>query len=292
MIKTLKHINILLLFLIFSCSNNKTKLNDDNNLAQSIDTIRYSYDGFNNGSRLDLLSDGRFINEKYVFGCTGGGERKKVFGTYKMNNINLKLNPKTIELTEYPIEYPFDSKSKPKTTNINYGVDSLKIKTEFQIVTWENNKYLLSSFYDYDWSLEKENDYIRFANYLNIGLEPSTSGMYLSKKSKDSIKSEFNLKQIPEKWQEFFLTQPISAKIKSFKKITDPYDKENYWWEIELDKGNNDKMNNRLSMTTKDDMIFLEIDSVLTNRSFGAYRLPDFDHEKYPIGTELRTKWK
>jgi hypothetical protein len=38
-------------------------------------------------------------------------------------------------------------------------------------------------------------------------------------KSKDSITSEFDLKQIPEKWQHYFLKEPISTRIKNIKKI-------------------------------------------------------------------------
>lgn len=284
----MKYINILILFLIFSCSNNKTKSNDEKNVVQNIDTLRYSYNGFNNGLQLDLLSNGTFINEDYLFGCTGGGERKKVFGTYKMDSTNLKLIPNKVEFTEYPM----DIESKPIKTNINYGIDSLKIKTEFQIVTWENKKYLLSDFYDFGWSLDKENDYIRFAYYLNSGLEPKSSGRYLTTEIKDTINTEFDLKQIPEKWQNYFLKEPVTAKIRTIKKITDQNDIENISWLIELDKGKKDRMNNRLTLKTKDGDFFIEVDSVLTNRSFGKYYMPDFTTEKYSIGTELRTKWE
>lgn len=284
----MKQINILLLFLLFSCSNNKTKSNSETNSSQNIDTLRYSYSGFNNGLRLDLLSDGRFIHENYLFSCTGGGERKRVFGTYKMDSVNLTLIPEKIEFIEYPMEMEL----KQTTTHIKYGIDSLKIKTEFKIVNWETNKYLLSDIYDFGWSLDKENDFIRFADYVNIGLEPKSSGMYLSNKSKDSVKSKFDLKKIPEKWRVYFLKKPISAKIKNFKKITDPNDKENFWWEIELDKGKNDGMNKRLSMSSQDGMLFFELDSVLSLSSFVKYHMPDFTPKKYPIGTELRTKWE
>lgn len=254
----------------------------------NIDTLRYSYDGFNNGLRLDLLSNGRFINENYSFSCLGGGERKKVYGTFKMDSINLTLIPEKVEF----IQYPEDMKLKPRTTKIKYGVDSLKIKTEFQVVNWENRKYLFSNFYDFGWSLDKENDYVRFANYLNSGLEPEMNGMYLVNKSKDSITSEFDLNQIPEKWQNYFLKEPISAKIKNIKKVIDPNDKENISWLIELDKGEKDRINNRLTLETQDGDFFIEVDSVLTNRSFGVTYMYDFTPEKNPIGTELRTKWK
>ena len=283
----MKYIKILILLLIFSCSNNKTKSYNEKITLQNIDTLKYSYDGFNNGLRLDLLSDGRFINEDYSFSCFGGGERKKVFGTYKMDSLKLTLNPESIEF----IEYPEDMELKPKTTKTTYGVDSLKIKTEFQVVKWENNKYLFSDYYDFGWSLDKENDYIRFANYLNMGLEPGMNGMYLVNKTKDSITSEFDLKQIPEKWESYFLKEPVSAKIKNIKKVIDPTDEENISWQIELDKGEKDRINNRLTLETRDGGFFIEVDSVLTNRSFGMTYMCDFTPKKFPIGTELRTKW-
>lgn len=286
----MKYINILILFLILSCSKGKEQSKRGKNIIQDIhvDTLRYSYDGFNNGLKLDLLSDGRFISENYIFGCTGGGMRKKIFGTYKINNTNLKLVPQKVEL----IEYPMDMESKPITTNITSEIDSLKIKTEFQIVKWQNKKYLLSDYYDLNWSLEKENDYIRFANHFNSGLEPELSGMYLVTQIKDTIKTEFDLKQIPQKWQSYFLKEPISVKIRMIKKIIDPNDKENISWQIELDKGKKDRLNNRLSFKTKDGELYIHVDSVLTNRSYGVIYMYDFSPEKFPVGTELRTKWK
>jgi hypothetical protein len=254
----------------------------------NIDTLKYSYSGFNSGLRLYLLSDGRFINDDALFSCFGGGERTRVFGTYEMDSLKLTLNPEKIEL----IVYPEEMELKPTTTQFEYGIDSLKIKTEFRVLNWETNKYLLSDFYDFSSGIDKENDFIRFADYVNNGFEPETSGMYLSKRSKDSVKSEFDIKKIPQKWQEYFLKESISAKIKNIKKIVDENDSEYFWWQIELDKGKKDGVTKRLSMTTEDYIIFFDIDSVLNNRSFGQYYMPDFTAKKYPIGTELRTKWK
>ncbi len=277
----MKYINFLLVLITLSCSNTKTKSNHKNIPEQNIDTISYHYSGFNNGLKLDLLSDGTFVNEKYLFGCTGGGERKKVFGTYKFDSVKLILIPQKVEF----IQYPMDMESEPTTTKVTYGIDSLTIKTEYQIVTWGNKKYLLSDFYDSVWSSEKENDYIRFADYSNSGFEPKTSGRYLVKGTEDSITSEFDLGQIPEKWQKYFLKEPITAKIKSIRKVIDQEDHENFWWQIELNKGEDHGVYSRLTMTTKDDMFFIDIDSVLKNSSYGKYYMPDFTPDKYPIGT-------
>ena len=51
-------------------------------------------------------------------------------------------------------------------------------------------------------------------------------------------------------------------------------------------------MNNRLTLETKDGEFFIEVDSVLINRSFGITYMYDFSPTKFPVGTELRTKWE
>ena len=283
----MKYIKIFLLLFVVSCTNHNVKSSDSKANSKVIDTVRFKYTGFNNGSHLDLLSDGRFINEDYFFGCMGGGERKKVFGTYVMDSLNLFLKPDMVEFTQYP----FNRELKPKKTKVEYGSDSLKIKTVFQIVQWENKKYLLSETFDEYWSLDKENDYIRFADMLNHGFEPKMSGMYLVKGTKDSIMTEFDLKQIPEKWQKYFLKKPISVQIKNITKRADENDEEIVSWLIEFDKGKNHSVNNRLTLQTKDGYYSVKVDSVVLNRSFGVAYMYDFDPEKVPIGTELRTKW-
>ena len=277
---------ILLSFLIFSCTSKR----DSKLEKQNIDTLKYSYKGFNNGRQLYLISNGEFISEDYLLGCTGGGERKKVFGTYKIDSSDtyLTLNPTLVELTEYPIERGV----KPIITTIKHNIDSLKIKTNYKILKWEQNRYLFSDTYDVKWSFEEENDYIRFAYNLNSGREPKVSGAYLVNKTKDSITSNFDLNQIPKKWKRFFLKKPISAKIKAIKKIIYSKEENDVFWLLELNKGENDLINNRLTLKTKDGNLFIEIDSVLKHKSFGRTYIPDFSPKKYPIGTELRTKWE
>uniref|UniRef100_UPI004049D55C hypothetical protein n=1 Tax=Flavobacterium sp. TaxID=239 RepID=UPI004049D55C len=284
----MKYLNLLLFILIASCAQNNTESKNEQKNSKNIDTLKFSYSGFNAGQKLYLLTNGHFINDDYYFSCFGGGERNKVFGTYKMDSLSLTLFPETIEFTEYPIEMEV----KPKVTKMKYGVDSLKIKTNFQVVRWENTKYLLSEVYYENWKSEQQNDYMRFADYLNNGYEPETSGNYLVHKTKDSITSAFDVKQIPEKWQSYILKEPIIAKIKSIQKIIDPNDQENIYWKIELDKGKNDRVNNRLTFTTQDGEFFMEVDSILSNKSFGKTYFYDFTPKKFPIGTELRTKWK
>ncbi|WP_445458036.1 hypothetical protein [Flavobacterium sp. HNIBRBA15423] len=283
----MKQIIIFISILLFSCSKSNTKSNDETQNTAIIDTLTFSYDGFNNGLLLNLLSNGNFVNESYLYSCFGGGKRKKVFGKYIMDSINLTLIPERVEFIEYPMEMD----QRTKTTKVKYGIDSLKIKTNFQLITWEGNRYLLSDSADFNWSLKKENDYMRFSVYINAGLEPKVSGMYLAHKTEDSITTDFDLKQIPKKWQEYFLKKPISAKIKNIKKVIDPNDPENMHWIIEFNKGKKDGIKNGLTLETKEGDFFIEIDSVLMNKSFGQTYLYDY-LPKQSIGIELRTKWE
>lgn len=50
---------ILLISLIFGCKN-RTYFSDSN---ETIDTLKYSYKGFNNGGSLYLLNNGKFIHK-------------------------------------------------------------------------------------------------------------------------------------------------------------------------------------------------------------------------------------
>lgn len=285
----MKVIFLFLLSLILGCSKNSIKANIQKSDNKHIDTITYSYKGYAQGIRLDLLSDGSFVNENFFYASDGWGRKKIAYGTFKIDDVNLILTPIDIEYIEYS-----EDDIEPIVSKLKYGIDSLKIKTEYQIVTWENNKYLLSDNYDPFWSLEKENDYIMFANYLNSGLEPKRSGRYLANKVQDSVSSIFDLNQIPLKWREYFLDKPIKAKIKEVRKVV--LNDKNFGdyeiWIAVLDKGYKDKINTRLSFKNKKGEILIGIDSVLANSSFGRIIHIDSVSEEVLINSELRTKWE
>ena len=278
------------MILTFSCSEEKAKSTKDYAIVQKIDTLKYAYNGFNNGLKLDLLSDGSFINENYVFSCFGGGERKKVFGTYTMDSTQLTLFPEKVQFIEY-----FDEmESKPKLTKVPYGTDSLKIKTNFKILTWNKTKYLFSDSFDYGWEPDLENDFIRFADYLNSGLEPNDHGMYLVSENKEIevIENEFDLNQIPNDWRCYFLENPISAKTISIKKTNHPFIEESTTWKVELNKGEDDGIMVGLSFEAEDGNFLMEITKVSKNRSYGYFYYDELDDKNLPIGMELRTKWE
>lgn len=279
-------IRILLISLIFGCKN-QNYISEPNEI---IDTLKYSYKGFNNGGSLYLLNNGKFIHTKFVYGCTGGGEIKQIFGDYKRENSDLILNEKRIELEELPIGF----NEKSKILKLNYVPDSLKLNNKFKIINWNNFEYLLSENITEGWSLRELNDFNRFSDNYNSGYEPENSGMYLRIKT-DSLSSneKLNLNQIPLKWRNLFLQEPIKTKIVGFSRKTEIIDNEDYiYWLVEIDKGGNQKIRKYLDFKRKNEYILFTIDSVLDNKSYIKVYDHTFQNEMdLKIGEELRTKW-
>ncbi|MFC4268761.1 hypothetical protein [Polaribacter marinivivus] len=277
---------ILLISLIFGCKN-RNYISDSNEI---IDTLKYSYKGFNNGGSLYLLNNGKFIHTKFVYGCTGGGEIKQIFGDYKRENSDLILNEKRIELEELPIGF----NEKSKILNLNYVPDSLKLNNKFKIINWNNFEYLLSENITEGWSLRELNDFNRFSDNYNSGYEPENSGMYLRMQI-DSLKTneKLDLNQIPAKWRNLFLREPIKTKIVGFNRKNEIIDNEDYiYWLVEIDKGKNQNIRKFLDFKRKNEYYVFTIDSVLENKSF----IKIYDHMfqnkmDLKIGEELRTKW-
>lgn len=256
-----------------------------------VDTLKYSYNGFNNGCSLKLLSNGNFIHSKYIYGCTGGGEIKKIFGNYTKDSSNLILKEKSVTLELLPI----DIEGKSEIINLNSVPDSLKLNNEFKIIKWNNYEYLLSENVTEGWSLSKLNDFDRFSEYYNSGYEPESSGMYLRMKIDTSQQDEkLNINQIPPKWRNLFLKNPLKTKIVLFTKHTEIIDNENYdYWLIEVDKGKKQNVRRFLNLKRKGEYVQFTVDSVLENKSFiKVYDHSFRDKMDLKIGEELRTQWK
>lgn len=276
---------LLLFFIIFSCTNKRTPSTEFT--SQKTDTLRFFYKDFNVGLQLDLLSDGRFINYNYYSSCTGGGYEKTVEGTYEKDSLKLILFPKKVDYSVYPFSY----NEEIKTCHVKYNNDSLKIKTHFQIVWWEQNQYLLSEETLPFLNVNSNNDYLEFIEYYNSGYEPKRSGPYLvNKKTNCSITTPFNKSQLPLKWQNNLRKTPISARVIGYKKIKNPQDPEKSIWKIEIDKGQKDSICNHLILKTENHECYIHIDSVLEKTSFAEVEWKYFP-KKIKKGTEFRTKW-
>ncbi|WBX72955.1 hypothetical protein PG913_08585 [Tenacibaculum pacificus] len=277
---------ILLISLIFGCKN-RTYISDSN---ETIDTLKYSYKGFNNGGSLYLMNNGNFIHTKFIYGCTGGGEIKQIFGEYKREKSDLILNEKRIELEKLSIGF----NEKSEILKLNFVPDSLKLNNKFKIINWNNFEYLLSENITEGWSLRELNDFNRFSDNYNSGYEPENSGMYLRMKV-DSINTnkKLNLNQIPIKWRNLFLQEPIKTKIVGFRKKTEIIDNEDYiYWLVKIDKGENQNIRKFLDFKRKNEYNIFTIDSVLSNKSYiKIYDHTFQDKMDLKVGEELRTKW-
>jgi hypothetical protein len=287
MMKTI--FSIALFFLIISF--NRVEIKSDNSVitAQKVDTIYYKHSEYGIDLKLALLTNGKFIYEYYSMNCFGGNDRrKKVFGKYAIRENNLSLNPEKVKLFIYPKQFDLE----PKVHNWNYINDTLKIKTSYNIVKWGKTKYLLSEYYDAVWNSEKQNDYIRFANEYNSGIEPIYHGYYLVNENEGNKNTKLDLNQIPEKWRKYFLVNPISAKIISITKSYRPNMKpKSIMWTLVINKGKNDGVRKGMTFESKQEDFSFEVDSVFNNKSMGKTYYYEFDEKKYPKGTEFRTKW-
>ena len=282
---------LILVLLILSCSNKQSSETKES--AIKIDTISYSYHGFNHHRKLDLLSNKEFIRFESVASCFGDARIEKHFGKYTVTDSTLQLNPNKVELIVYS-SFP---EEKDRKEMLEYGADSLKINTEYQIFEWKNKEYLLSKDYDSLRTYDFRNDYQQFAYYYNIGEEPNDSGNYLTRTKKDTtLNIVWNINKIPKEYRNDFLKEPISVKIVDRKKKVekDEYDPEYeiVSWQIKVNKGIDDGITKGLHFTTKDDEFFIDIDSTQNKVSFGKCYIYNMEEQFFRIGTEMRTKWK
>ncbi|WP_298248392.1 hypothetical protein [uncultured Christiangramia sp.] len=281
----------LILIVLITCSCSEQKQNHTKNLNTLVDTTFYKAEGFNMRLKLDLLSNDKFTFETSLFSCFGGGEKRKFYGSYLKSKDKIKLKPENVEIEIYPEDSPMEN---PTIKNLPYGLDSLRIKTNFKIVNWNKNEYLLSnenlSFFGFE---ENNTDYDQFAYYYNIGSEPDENGWYLvhKREKKDTNEVNLDLNQIPPKYRKQFLNKPIVAKITDIKNIPETqYEGEH--WLITVNKGKNDGVNKNIIFQTENMEMFIEPDSIFENTTIGKSYLYNFKKEKYPVGTILKTKWE
>ncbi|WP_196888415.1 hypothetical protein [Aureivirga sp. CE67] len=262
----MKNIYLLpLLILLFSCSETKIKPKKS---IERIDTTSYNYKGFNNELNLDLYSNNTFQFVEYWYGCTGGGEYKKFYGSYLINGNQLLLKPDSAHIESLP--YP--RRNNPIIKKVTQIDDSLKFKTKYHLMEWNNTSYALSEqSFNNNLFFEVENDLENFINYYNNGYEPKNHGRYLTR-TLDTLKTaiDFDKNLLPEKYRNHIFNQPLQAKIISIKKIINP-NYESYYL-IELDKGKSSNVNYFLKFIDKNKKHIVTIDSLTENSSFGKAR--------------------
>lgn len=281
-----KIFQIIFLIIILGCKDKVSSSQKD----ISIDTLSYSYHGFNHHRELFLLSNKKFTLIESSASCFGDYKIYRHFGTYKENDSTISIHPKKVEIETFSTIMELDTIYK-----IPYS-DSLKVKTTYQKFKWNDKQYLLSEQMDSIVYPEFRNDYEEFAYSYNIGEEPGESGNYLTRKIKsiDSLIEPIKLEKIPKQYRDQFLEEPISAKIIDRKKLLfeDEYeDNELTKWRVKLNKGSEDGLRKGMYLTTSDSEFFIFIDSISTNNSYGECYVYNIEEKYSKIGTEMKTRW-
>ncbi|MEZ4854207.1 hypothetical protein [Flavobacterium sp.] len=259
---------------------------------EKIDSLKFEYETISHGEELNLFNDGSFIYHYYPYYYYKYSFIKTVFGNFLKEKNKINLFPEKVEIEIFSE----GDQTKSEKRIIKYGADSLKINSQYTLITWENKSYLLADetkgFYVGSTFVKNDyNDFITFAKSYNEGREPEEDGPYfVNKTSLSKISSDLDLTQIPFEWRDYFLKKPISVFIQNIKKI---YLYEEEYWLIELDKGKDHNVSDFLYFSTQDGRYNVKIDSVNSKVSYGMI-FAKFDRnigENIKIGTELRTKW-
>jgi len=184
---------ILILFLLtYSC---KTK-NEEISIEKKIDTLLYSYKGHHDFKKLMLFSNNtfKFINQDhYKLGFT------KSIGDFYKEGSSIILKPSVIEECKYK---NVNDTVRPICNTLKYSESKFKVKTNYIIIDWKNNSYLLSEEPDLISTVGNDkNDFHRFIEYYNENLEPNKHGRYLVSKNKEPGSVKLRIKDFPEKYR-------------------------------------------------------------------------------------------
>lgn len=286
-------IYISLIGILFGCqSNNKY----DSRILTNIEKKfigKYEISGFNSGVTLELDEIGNFTHENQMWGCTGGGEVRRIRGKFKIDSNKLILIPKSLIDINY---FGFDIKNLEKDSIEYYSSDSTYLKTDFQIIEWDSIVYLLSEERFSNWGYEQdENDYEDFAGYYNSGYEPQTSGSYFVKRKKDSNpKNDLDISILPNEYQPLFLREPIIAKIIEVKEVELDYGDEKpvKKKQFKLNKGKENGVFNKMEFYGEDGCCIIKIINSEEGYSYGRIFLC-FDYQaECGTGDVLSTAYK
>lgn len=179
----------------------------------------YETFGFNNGTNLTLMENGKFIHERSNWSCLDGGDVKKIKGTFIVNDNKVLLYPEYVidEILEGHKPYTITS-SDSSPFQIS---DTLYIIKEYTIFTWDSLTYLFSEAQYNDWGYHRDaNDYERLANDYNAGYKDYFNGPYFFKGPKEnSPQSKLPIDRLPSRYQKRFLQKPITGEVLQTKDI-------------------------------------------------------------------------
>ena len=213
----MKKINyILAIFFLF------TSCNFSNNLIEEKgDNQKFRLKRFNSGVDIFLREDFSFINFSYGFACTGGYSVKWFFGDYKMESEQVFFTPKKMILEEDwgGGHYHFDTTKNVDTVDY-YISDSTKIHLTYWHIKNEKIEFLisdtLSNELDEWYHPLRSSNFIAFANLYNSNIvDEICYSVFCNIDTIANIRHFISKENIPEKFRELFLDEPIEVTVKS-----------------------------------------------------------------------------
>jgi hypothetical protein len=205
-----KNLKIIVIIIMMSCS-------PENRVVREVSGT-YNISGFNSHVKLEVRDNGTFTHEADLWSCVGGGDVRRIHGSYRIEDSILTLVPESLVNVTYR---GFDKSDFKKDSAKYYSSDSTYLKKEYHIFRWDKSIYLLSEENFNAWGFEShENDFEKFSNYYNSGYEPGRSGSYFVRNSNGSEHSrKLDTEKLPARFRRRFLKQPIVAEIVEVTKI-------------------------------------------------------------------------
>lgn len=213
--------NILYIFipllLLISCNNHNEK-NIETTLGLE---EKFVIKGFNIGVEIYLFPDFTFLNRFYSKACLGGFFIKDVTGTYKLDGQNVIFSPQTMIFQEDWESHEISNTTKIDTISY-YISDSTKIQSEYKIVEISDVKFLVSEsdINEHDDIFYKNSNFIALANlYNSYKHEEATRELLANKDTMIDFRNLNMMENIPTKWQDYFLQEPIRTEITSVRVV-------------------------------------------------------------------------
>lgn len=243
------------------------------------------------GVNLTLNDNWTFSYEKYNYSdCIEVGKPvgwiSKYTGKFRADSNKILLIP------EWLIEIELLNYGSNILDSLKYSeIDSIRIKTEFTIVKWTGNIYLLSEEKSRDLRFRTKNDFEKFADNYNSGSEPRWNEDYFCKRMNKERSEPINKNQIPPMWRDYFVDSIITLVVADIEENI-AFDSLFYSQinSYELKGGKSAGVKEGMTFYGKDGCCIIKIMIVDQDKSYGLIELCPFHQDACRIGDTL-TSW-
>ena len=278
---------LTLIIILCSCNNRAT---EKKKIDESVlGTYKKGYKDM--GTNLILNSEGKFINQKYRYSDYVQEGEPSGWITNTIGHFETDSN-KVILYPDYIVEKElYDNKAKLIDSLEYYKSDSISINTEFTVIKWNSNIYLLSELQNFRFGYRTDNDIVRFAGNYNTGSEPRWNESYFAQRNNKERFEKIDLIHVPLEWRHYFLDSPIKVIVKEVEKNFF-YDSMfmNYINRYKLIGGVNNNVNEGMTFFGDNGCCILKIMETFDSTSYGIIELCPKQQNSCKVGDTLSTR--